>query len=168
MNFFTPGWRSLPTLLLLPALSGTLLPAGAQITLTPVTPVAAPPATPRNAPDPAPRADLPAGWREVRGNLQSDPTRPLPVLPPGTLATLTIRDSARPDTPLVRVSFPVRRLPTPYWLNFNPARLQSGRRYAVQAVLTDPAGAPLWSAQAPLPGATRALLSLTLRPLAPR
>ncbi|MCD0157855.1 YbaY family lipoprotein [Deinococcus sp. 6GRE01] len=165
MNFFTLTTRSLPILLLACALHAA--PASAQITLTPVTPPTTPSVTPRSAADPAPRGDLPAGWREVRGTLRPDPARPLPTLPPGTQATLTIRDSARPDTPLVRVSFPVRRLPTPYWLNFNPARLQSGRRYTVQAVLTDAAGTTLWRAQAPLPGTTRALLPLTPQPTTP-
>ncbi|MCD0176166.1 YbaY family lipoprotein [Deinococcus sp. 14RED07] len=167
MNFFTLTTRSLPGLLLACALNAA--PAGAQIILTPVTPpTTPPPTTPRSTtPDPAPRADLPAGWREVRGTLRPDPARPLPTLPPGTQATLTIRDSVRPDTPLVRVSFPVRRLPTPYWLNFNPSRLQSGRRYTVQAVLTDAAGTTLWRAQAPLPTTTRALLPLTPQPTTP-
>lgn len=171
MNFFTFASRSLPRLLLAWALHAA--PAGAQIILTPVTPpTTAPPATPQpisprsTTPEPAPRADLPAGWREVRGTLRPDPARPLSALPPGTQATLTIRDSARPDTPLVRVSFPVRRLPTPYWLNFNPSRLQSGHRYTVQAVLTDPSGVTLWRAQAPLPTTTRALLPLTPQPSA--
>ncbi|GGR57358.1 hypothetical protein GCM10008959_18870 [Deinococcus seoulensis] len=130
------------------ARAGTILlsPVVAQITLTPI--------------DAPPSRDIPAGWREIRGELRTA-TNTRQSFPAGTQARVTIRDTAAPDRALVTVTFLVSRLPAPYWLTFNPARLQKGHTYTVQATLSSAAGKTLWnSAPTPLPTTPRAVLNL--------
>lgn len=138
-------------------------PALAQIRITRPAPPPAP-AAPATAPD---LSDVPAGWRVVSGRIQA----PRDVrLPAGSTVTISLEDvtlADAPSTTLLRVSFPVSRLSTPYQIQFNPVRLNPRRTYAVRTQVRGPDGRLLYTSDTrqELPGGRNAVLNLRVVPV---
>ncbi|GAA5535115.1 YbaY family lipoprotein [Deinococcus aluminii] len=147
--------------LLLAALLAT--PASAQsITITRTTT-----STSTNTSAPMPSlTDVPAGWRVVSGRISA----PNEVrLPSGSTVTLNIEDVTRlnaPSTTRLTVSFPSTRLSTPYQFQYNPARMNPRRVYAVTVRVTGPNGRLLYSSNKAqeLPRSQNAVLNLKVTP----
>lgn len=152
---------------LTPALAALLL-AGASaqttiggMTITRPAPVTRPAATP-STPSASTAASIPAGWRELRGQVLT-PSRT--ALPAGSTVTVVIEDVSLQDVAskqLVRIQFSTPRLPASYQIVYNPARFSVGRSYAVRATVTDKNGKLLYitDTRTELPSGSRAVLDV--------
>jgi len=148
---------------LLPALAALLLSgASAQttiggMTITRPAPVSRPAAAPSSA-----SSSIPAGWRELRGQVLT-PSRT--ALPAGSVVTVVIEDVSLQDVAsrqIVRIQFSTPRLPASYQIVYNPVRFAAGRSYAVRATVTDKNGKLLYvtDTRTELPTAARAVLDV--------
>ena len=148
---------------LLPTLAALLL-AGASaqttiggMTITRPTPVSRPATAPASA-----SSSIPAGWRELRGQVLT-PSRT--ALPAGSVVTVVIEDVSLQDVAsrqIVQIQFSTPRLPASYQIVYNPVRFAAGRSYAVRATVTDKSGKLLYvtDTRTELPTAARAVLDV--------
>lgn len=156
-----------PSRLMLPALAALLLAgASAQTTIGGMTitrpaptarPATAPSATSSNT-----AASIPAGWRELRGQVLT-PSRI--ALPAGSTVTVVIEDVSLQDVAsrqLVRIQFSAPRLPASYQIVYNPVRFSASRSYAVRATVTDKNGRLLYvtDTRTELPSGSRTVLDV--------
>ncbi|ANE44566.1 hypothetical protein SU48_13245 [Deinococcus puniceus] len=153
----------------MPALAVLLLAgASAQTTIGGMT-ITRPVPISRPAPAPTPSAassstaaSIPAGWRELRGQVLT-PSRT--ALPAGSTVTVVIEDVSLQDVAskqLVRIQFSTPRLPASYQMVYNPVRFSAGRSYAVRATVTDKNGKLLYvtDTRTELPTGNRAVLDV--------
>ncbi|WP_034353531.1 YbaY family lipoprotein [Deinococcus phoenicis] len=110
--------------------------------------------------------DVPAGWRVVSGRVQA----PNNVrLPSGSTVTISLEDVTRLNgsgKTLLKVDFPATRLSTPYQFQYNPARMNPRRVYAVTVRVNGPNGRVLYSSNKAqeLPRTRSAMLDLRVTP----
>ncbi|WP_168733533.1 YbaY family lipoprotein [Deinococcus sp. Arct2-2] len=107
-------------------------------------------------------SSIPAGWRELRGQVLT-PSRM--ALPAGSTVTVVIEDVSLQDVAsrqLVKIQFAAPRLPASYQIVYNPVRFSASRSCAVRATVTDKNGKLLYvtDTRTELPMTSRAVLDV--------
>ncbi len=94
--------------------------------------------TPAEATSPAPGTATVSGQLSYRERI---------ALPPGSTATVVLKDISRADAPsktLAKATFPAQQVPIPFELGVATDLMQASHRYSVSAKLHAPDGALLW------------------------
>ncbi|MDO4246282.1 MAG: YbaY family lipoprotein, partial [Deinococcus sp.] len=84
---------------------------------------------------------VPAGWYNLTGQVGGISTS----LPKGTQVVLSLEEVGNPSNHLLQVKFGASRLPVPYQMYFNSARLQTSKSYGVRAKVYSPEGKLLYT-----------------------
>ncbi|ADY27061.1 hypothetical protein Deipr_1929 [Deinococcus proteolyticus MRP] len=111
-------------------------------------------------------SDLPAGWRHLSGDIFGSKAMNLPAGSKVQVAIEAVNRATGQHTPHLLVDFGAEMLPTQYYLNYNPARMNTARYdYVVQAKVFDASGKMLYMSDArqPLPRDVAAKLKIDMR-----
>jgi len=73
------------------------------------------------------------------------------ALPPDAVATVRLVEVGGEQIAIARTASQGRQVPLPFTLDYDPARIVAGRRYALHAAIADSRGRPLWTEAAPFP-----------------
>lgn len=104
---------------------------------------------------------VPAGWYNLTGQVGGISTS----LPKGAQVVLSLEEVGNSSKNLLQIKFGASRLPVPYQMYFNSARLQANKSYGVRAKVYTPEGKLLYtSATTPLPEGNAGTLNLQVKP----
>jgi putative lipoprotein len=87
-------------------------------------------------------------FEQLRGTLTY---RQRIALPPDAVATVRLVEIGGEQIAIARTASQGRQVPLPFTLDYDPARIVAGRRYALHAAIADSQGRPLWTEAAPFP-----------------
>ncbi|WP_261664719.1 YbaY family lipoprotein [Deinococcus sp. Marseille-Q6407] len=136
-------------------------PVSSETNTTSTTTSAAANATATTAP-----SDLPAGWRHLSGDIFGSKAVTLPAGSKVQVAIEAVNRSTGRHIPHLLVDFGAESLPTQYYVNYNPARMNMAKYdYVVQAKVFDANGKMLYMSDArqPLPRDVAAKLKIDMR-----
>lgn len=103
---------------------------------------------------------VPAGWYNLTGQVTGNV-----ALPQGTQVVLSLVELQNPSKSLLQIKFGASRLPVPYQMYFNPAKLQAGKTYALRAKAFSDKGILLsYSDSIALPKTSPSNLNIAVKP----
>ncbi|GHF95879.1 hypothetical protein GCM10017783_04740 [Deinococcus piscis] len=117
------------------------------------------------APTAAP-SNLPAGWRHLSGDIFGSKAVTLPAGSKVQVAIEAVNRTTGQHIPHLLVDFGAQVLPTEYYINYNPARMNTAKYdYVIQAKVFSADGEMLYMSDArqPLPRDVAAKLKIDMR-----